>query len=79
MSEDILFGLYSRFKNYGPQGIASVAQSVKHPTLDFCLGHDLGVVRLNPTLGSVLITQSACFSPSASPPFLSLSLSLSNK
>ena len=31
-----------------------MAQWVKHPTLDFGSGHDLGVVRLSPASGSVL-------------------------
>jgi len=31
-----------------------VAQSVKHPTLDFSSGHDLGVVRSSPVLGFAL-------------------------
>ena len=33
---------------------AWVAQSVKHPTLDFSSGHDLTVVRLSPAWGSAL-------------------------
>ena len=35
-----------------------VAQSVKHPTLDFSSGHDLMVVRSSPASGSALTTQS---------------------
>jgi len=31
-----------------------VAQSVKHPTLDFGSGHDLGVLRSSPASGSAL-------------------------
>ena len=31
-----------------------MAQLVKHPTLDFSSGHDLRVVRANPTSGSRL-------------------------
>ena len=31
-----------------------MAQSVRHPTLGFGSGHDLRVVRLSPTLDSVL-------------------------
>ena len=33
---------------------AWVAQSVKHPTLDFYLGNDLRALRLSPVLGSTL-------------------------
>ena len=40
------------FKN-GKLEDAWVAQSVKHPTLDFSSGHDLGVVRLSLMLGSL--------------------------
>jgi len=36
-----------------------VVQSVKHPTLDFDLGRDVGVVGLGPAWGSVLIGESA--------------------
>ena len=31
-----------------------MAQSIELPTLDFSSGHDLGVVRLSPTSGSML-------------------------
>ena len=31
-----------------------VAQLVKRPTLNFCSGHDLRVIRLSPALGSTL-------------------------
>ena len=48
-------------------GGAWVAQSVGSLTLDFGLGHDLGVVGWSPTLGSVISGVSA---------FLTLSLSL---
>ena len=33
---------------------AWVAQSVKHPTFDFCSGHDLRVMGSSPTSGSAL-------------------------
>ena len=36
-----------------------MAQSVKHPALDFGPGHDLRVVRSSPTLASVLDVESA--------------------
>ena len=36
-----------------------MAQSVKHPTLDFGSGHDLRAVRLRPEWGSVLSRESA--------------------
>ena len=36
-----------------------MAQSVKHPTLDFGSGHDLRVVGSSPTSGSVLSAESA--------------------
>ena len=45
-----------------------MAQSIKHPTLDFGSGSDLRVVRPSPTLGSVLGVE---------PVYDSLSLSLS--
>ena len=51
-----------------------VAQSIKHPTLDFSSGHDLTVVRLSPTLSSTLSMESAWDSLSL---FLPLLLSLS--
>ena len=56
-------------------------QSIEHPALDFCSGHDLMVHGLSPTLGSVLQCR-AClgFSPSLSfhpSPARALSLSLS--
>ena len=35
-----------------------VAQSVKHPTLDFSSGHDLTFARWSPALDSVLTVQS---------------------
>ena len=35
-----------------------VAQSLKCPTLDFSSGHDLTVMRLSSTLGSVMTVQS---------------------
>ena len=56
-------------KNYALQWGNWVAQSVKHPTLDICSGHDLTVVRSSPTSGSVL--RRVCLGSS-----LSLSLSL---
>ena len=49
---------------------AWVAQSVKCPVLGFGSGHDLRIMRLSPTLGAVLSTESP------SPPPASLSLSL---
>ena len=50
-----------------------MAQSVKHPTLGFDSGGDLGVVSSSAVSGSVLSmeslkTLSALFSPSALPP-----------
>ena len=36
-----------------------MAQSVKQPTLDFGLGHNLGVLVSSPTSGSTLIGKSA--------------------
>ena len=38
---------------------ACMAQSVKHPNLDFGSGHDLRVMRLSPIWGSVLNGESA--------------------
>lgn len=38
---------------------AWVAQSIEHLTLDFVLGHDLGVVGSSPPLGSMLSGESA--------------------
>ena len=38
---------------------AWVAQPVTHPTLGFDSGHDLRVMRLNPTSGSTLNKESA--------------------
>ena len=43
---------------------AWVAQLVKHPTLDFGLGHDLRDMRSSPTLGSGLSAEAAWVSPS---------------
>ena len=45
-----------------------MAQSVKHPTLDFSSGHDLQVMGWGPTMGSML---------SVEPVWDSVSLSLS--
>ena len=68
-----------------------MAQSVKHPTLDFGSGHDLRVLRLSPAQAPhsavSLVEDSLSFSPSAPPPThvhvyafsVSLSFSLSNK
>ena len=58
-----------------------VAQSVKHPTLDFCSGHDLTLVRLSPSSGPALTEWSLLqFSPSLSAhPPLMLCLSKVNK
>ena len=39
--------------------IKGIIQSVKCPTLGFCSGHDLRVVRLSPMSGSVLGMESA--------------------
>ena len=50
-----------------------VAHSLERLTLDFSSGHDLGVVRLSPTAGSALSTESSGPTPSALPPH-SLSL-----
>ena len=46
-----------------------VAQLVKRPTLDFGSGHDLRVMRLSPTLSSMLSRMSTqdSLSPSAPP------------
>ena len=46
-------------------------QLVKHLTLGFSSGHDLGVLRLSPALGSVL-SVAACPTASVLPPVLSL-------
>ena len=54
-----------------------MAQSVKHPTLDFNSGHALGVVRWSPESGSALRTESAGPSSSVPAPAHDLSLSLS--
>jgi len=54
---------------------AQVAQSIRHPTLDFSSGHDPGVVGLSRTSGSMLSAESACQSFSA-PPLLMLSTHL---
>ena len=57
---------------------------VEHQTWDFGSSLDLRVMRLRPTLGSLLSRRSACPSPSPSAApllvgVLSVSLSLSNK
>ena len=46
-----------------------MAQSVKHPTLDFISGHDLRVLTSSPTSGSVLGEEPAwdSLSPSSHP------------
>jgi len=61
-----------------------VAQPVKHPTLDFSLGLDLGVVGSSPVLGSTLSVEptlkkirSRYFHLSYMPVFLTSSLSAS--
>ena len=69
-----------QFKKLGLGG-AWVAQLVKPPTLDFCSGHDLRVMRLSPAWGSMLGMEPAKDSlcPSATPRHLlvcALSLSL---
>ena len=46
------------FENNGDLG-CRMAQSVRWPTLDFGSGHDLRVVRSNPTSGSALGMESA--------------------
>lgn len=46
---------------------AWVAKSVKCPILAFASGYDLGVMGLNPTLGSMLSPKSAGPSPSVPP------------
>ena len=55
-----------------------MAHSVGSLTLDFGLGHDLGVMGWSPTLGSVISGESAflslSLSPFAPPPAHSLSL-----
>ena len=44
-------------------------QLVESPTLDFSLGHDLGVIRLSPLLSSALdMSLLVIFSPSFSAP-----------
>ena len=43
----------------GNSGVPGMAQSVKHPTLDFGSGHDPGVRILSPMLGSMLNGASA--------------------
>ena len=48
----------SQVKKY-PYRSAWVAQSIKHPTPVFGSDHVLGVVRSNPTSGSVLSVESA--------------------
>jgi len=70
------------YKNPGERG-AWLAQSVKRLTLGFGSGHDLRVVGLSLTMGSVLSGESAEDSfPLPLPPcsyMLSCSLSFSNK
>ena len=86
-----LISLYShvrKTRNCMKRQSAWVAQLVGYPTLGFGSGHELGVVRSSPVLGSMLHIESAwdCLSPSVLPPLtrtcvcvcsLSLSLSLS--
>ena len=55
-----------------------MAQPVKHLTLDFGSGHDLGIMRSSPQLGSALSRESTQDSVSPSPsasPLHALSLS----
>ena len=47
-----------------------VAQSVKQPTVDFCSGHDLMVVRLSPESGSTYSQWRVCISLSLPLPLL---------
>ena len=59
---------------------ALVAQSVKHLTLGFSSGQDLGVSRWSPTLGSTPALQGACLRFSLPLPLpLMLSVSKINK
>ena len=50
-SISIFFHSKSQFRGTG------VAQSVRHPTLDFGLGHDLRIVKSSPTAGSMPRTE----------------------
>ena len=72
-----LFFSILRKRNEG----AWVAQLVKHPTLDFCSSHDLGVLGWSPALDSTLSggLLEDSLSPSDPPPLLSHSLTLSKK
>ena len=45
---------YLEFLKNSPSWGTWLAQSVKHPTLDFGSGHDLRVMGLSPKLGSML-------------------------
>ena len=62
-----------------------MAQSVKHPTLDFGSGHDLMVLEFKPCIGLCADSTEAAWDSvslslsAPSPLALSLSLSLSNK
>ena len=53
------FSVNLAFINTGNRQGAGVAQSVKHPTLDFGLGHGLMVIRLSPASGPKLSAESA--------------------
>jgi len=59
--------IWEAFKNYQMPRGDWVAQSVGRRTLSFSSGHDLRVLRLSSTLGSMLRAESACPSPSAHP------------
>ena len=59
----------SHLKYYAFSWGTGVAQSVKHPTLDFCSGHDLRVCEFEPCIG--------LSADSAEPAWGSLSPSLS--
>ena len=56
--EESAYWLHSSVTNCQDGG-AYVAQSVRHLTLDFGSDHDLGVVGLSPTSGTVLSVESA--------------------
>ena len=69
-------------QNVNSSGGASVAHLVKHPTLDFCSGHDLTVGGFKPHIGLCADSSEpgTCFGFCLSLPLsLPLSLSLSQK
>ena len=53
ISEDEIFTSLITARNLVEQGGAWVAQSIECPTLDFGSGHDLRVMRSNPTRSSM--------------------------